>query len=93
MEPWYKVATPRKEVREGRTFNPDEFTIALEQVVAGTGPDDYKDLIRGLRSDQVKFLIELIISKKEANFRLRTPILTFKSQRASGCHPKMKMGR
>ena len=38
MEPWYKVATPRREVREGRSFNPDEFAIALEQVVAGTGP-------------------------------------------------------
>ncbi len=35
MEPWYKVVTPRKEVREGRSFNPDEFAIALEQVVAG----------------------------------------------------------
>jgi hypothetical protein len=22
MDPWYKVATPRKEVREGRSFNP-----------------------------------------------------------------------
>jgi len=43
MEPWYKVATPRKEVREGRSFNPDEFAIALEQVVAGTAPEDYKD--------------------------------------------------
>src|SRR5947209_6179094 len=42
MEPWYKVATPRKEVREGRSFNPDEFAIALEQVVAGNAPDDYK---------------------------------------------------
>src|SRR5687768_9933678 len=42
MEPWYKVATPRKEVREGRSFNPDEFAIALEQVVAGTAPDDYQ---------------------------------------------------
>jgi predicted AAA+ superfamily ATPase len=41
MEPWYKVSTPRKEVREGRSFNPDEFAIALEQVVAGTAPDDY----------------------------------------------------
>src|SRR5437016_7943812 len=41
MEPWYKVATPRKEVREGRSFSPDEFAIALEQVVAGTAPDDY----------------------------------------------------
>src|ERR1700693_786185 len=43
MDPWYKVATPRKEVREGRSFNPNEFAIALEQVVAGTAPEDYRD--------------------------------------------------
>jgi hypothetical protein len=43
MEPWYKVATPRKEVREGRSFNPDEFAIALEQVVAKTAPEDYRE--------------------------------------------------
>jgi hypothetical protein len=43
MEPWYKIATPRQEVREGRSFNPDEFAIALEQVVAGTAPEDYRD--------------------------------------------------
>jgi len=43
MEPWYKVAIPRKEVREGRSFNPDEFAIALEQVLAGTAPEDYRD--------------------------------------------------
>jgi hypothetical protein len=43
VEPWYKVATPRREVREGRSFNPDEFAIALEQVVAGTAPEDYRD--------------------------------------------------
>src|SRR2546426_12465711 len=42
MDPWYKITTPRKEVREGRSFNPDEFAIALEQIVAGTAPDDYK---------------------------------------------------
>src|SRR5208337_2940088 len=43
MEPWYRVTTPRREVREGRSFNPDEFAIALEQVVAGTAPIDYRD--------------------------------------------------
>ncbi len=43
MEPWYKIATPRREVREGRSFNPDEFAIALEQVVNKEGPDDYWD--------------------------------------------------
>ena len=43
MEPWYKVVTLRREVREGRSFSPDEFAIALEQVVAGTAPADYRD--------------------------------------------------
>ncbi len=43
MDPWYKIAIPRKEVREGRSFNPDEFAIHLEQVIAGTAPEDYRD--------------------------------------------------
>jgi hypothetical protein len=46
MEPWYKVATPRVEVREGRSFHPDEFAIALEQVVRGTAPEDYSDPVK-----------------------------------------------
>ncbi|MBM3501620.1 MAG: ATP-binding protein, partial [Armatimonadetes bacterium] len=43
MDPWYKVVTPRKEVREGRSFNPDEFAIHLEQVVDGRAPADYRE--------------------------------------------------
>ena len=43
MDPWYKVVTPREEVREGRSFNPDEFAIDLAQVVNGTAPRDYRD--------------------------------------------------
>jgi hypothetical protein len=43
MEPWYKNTVPRAEVREGRSFNPDEFAIALEQVAANKGPGDYRD--------------------------------------------------
>ena len=43
LDPWYKIVTPRREVREGRSFNPDEFAIALEQVIAGTAPEDYRD--------------------------------------------------
>jgi len=42
MEPWYKVATPRPEGREGRSFNPYEFAIQLEQVIRGTAPLDYR---------------------------------------------------
>ena len=43
MEPWYRVITPRQEVREGRSFDPSEFAIALERVVDGTAADDYRD--------------------------------------------------
>ena len=46
MEPWYKVATPRTQVREGRSFNPDEFAIALEQVVSDTAPQDYREPVQ-----------------------------------------------
>ncbi len=43
MEAWYKITTPRKEVREGRSFSPDEFAIAFEQVIAGNAPEDYQN--------------------------------------------------
>ena len=43
VDPWYKTVTPRREVREGRSFNPDEFAIHLEQVIAKTAPADYRD--------------------------------------------------
>ena len=43
MDPWYRVVTLRKEVREGRSFSPDEFAIALEQVVAKSAPEDYSN--------------------------------------------------
>ena len=43
LDPWYRVVTPRKEVREGRSFNPDEFAIALDQVVDGKAPVDYQE--------------------------------------------------
>ena len=46
MEPWYKITTLREEVREGRSFSPDEFAIALEQVVAQTAPVDYRDPVQ-----------------------------------------------
>ena len=43
MDPWYRIVTLRQEVREGRSFSPDEFAIALEQVVAQTAPEDYRE--------------------------------------------------
>src|SRR5437660_459520 len=88
MEPWYKVATPRKEVREGRSFNPDEFAIALEQVVAGTAPEDYSDpvqffdrtyLTRALR-DHAGMVLRRLAGKTENT----APVLTLITQFGGG---------
>jgi hypothetical protein len=40
MDPWYRIVTPRQDVREWHSFNPDEFALAFEQVFAGTAPED-----------------------------------------------------
>lgn len=88
MEPWYKVATPRKEVREGRSFNPDEFAIALEQVVAGTAPDDYRKpdqffarncFTRALR-DHTGIVLRRLVGKSENT----PPVLTLITQFGGG---------
>ena len=39
-EPLYRVAMPRSEIWEGRSFSLDEFAMALEQVLAGTAAKD-----------------------------------------------------
>jgi predicted AAA+ superfamily ATPase len=88
MEPWYKVVTPRKEVRAGRSFNPDEFAIALEQVVAGTAPEDYRDarqffertvLTRALRDHAGMVLRRLAGETSET-----APVLTLITQFGGG---------
>ena len=46
LKSWHMVVKPREEVRLGRSFNPDEFAIHLEQVVKGNAPEDYKDPVK-----------------------------------------------
>ena len=73
MEPWYRVAMPRAEVREGRSFHPDEFAIALEQVVRGAAPEDY--------SDPAKFFSRNVMGDGHENmiFSLLTPSMCSRS--------------
>jgi predicted AAA+ superfamily ATPase len=88
MDPWYKVATPRKEVREGRSINPDEFAIALEQVVAGNAPEDYRDpekffsrtcFTRALK-DHAGMVLQRLSGKTEG----AAPVLTLITQFGGG---------
>lgn len=88
MEPWYKVAMPRPEVREGRSFNPDEFAIALEQVVAGTAPKDYKDPLhffnRTCFTRALKEHAGMVLRRLSGKTENSAPVLTLVTQFGGG---------
>jgi hypothetical protein len=41
-KPWYKVITPREDLRDGRPLDASEFAVHLDHVRDGRAPDDYK---------------------------------------------------
>lgn len=43
LKPWYKVVTPREDLREGRPMDASEFAVHLDQVRDGRAPADYTD--------------------------------------------------
>ena len=88
MEPWWKVVNPRKEVREGRSFDPDEFAIALEQVVAGTAPSDYKDPVqffsRTCFTRALKEHAGMVLRRLSGQTENAAPVLTLVTQFGGG---------
>jgi len=88
MEPWYKVVSLRQEVREGRSFNPDEFAIHLEQVVAGIAPRDYQipeqffsrtSFTRALRAH-----LGMVLRRLDGRTEHTAPVLTLVTQFGGG---------
>ncbi len=88
LDAWYRVATPRKEVREGRSFNPDEFAIHLEQVISRRGAEDYRQpdkffarnvFTRALR-DHAGMVLRRLAGKTENT----APVLTLVTQFGGG---------
>lgn len=43
MKPWYKVVTPREDLREGKPLDASEFAVHLDQIRIGKGAQDYVD--------------------------------------------------
>ena len=88
MEPWYKVAVPRAEVREGRSFNPDEFAIALEQIVAGTAPEDYRDpaqfFARTCFTRALREHVGMVLRRLAGRTENTAPVLTLITQFGGG---------
>ena len=42
LKPWYKVVTPREDLREGRPLDASEFAVHLDQVRDGRAPAVYQ---------------------------------------------------
>jgi hypothetical protein len=88
LEPWYKAVTPRPEVRKGRSFNPDEFAIALEQVVAGNAPIDYRDpkqfFSRTVFTRALKDHIGMVLRRLRGQTEDTAPVLTLVTQFGGG---------
>ncbi|MBI4814845.1 MAG: ATP-binding protein [Deltaproteobacteria bacterium] len=43
MKPWYKIITPREDLREGRPLDASEFAVHLDHVRDGRAPTVYQD--------------------------------------------------
>jgi predicted AAA+ superfamily ATPase len=88
MQPWYKVAQLRKEVRQGRSFNPDEFAIHLEQVLAGTAPEDYRDarkfFSRTCFTSALTEHITMVLRRLDGQTANTSPVLTLITQFGGG---------
>lgn len=82
------MVTPREEVREGRSFSPDEFAIALEQVVAGTAPPDYTDpaqfFSRTVFTRALREHAGMVLRRLAGETANTAPVLTLVSQFGGG---------
>ncbi len=46
LKPWYKVVTPREDLRDGRPLDASEFAVHLDHVRDGRAPEDYQNPTR-----------------------------------------------
>jgi hypothetical protein len=76
LKPWYKVVTPREDLREGKPLDAAEFAVHLDQVRDGRAPDDYKVperffertyLTQGLKSFSAEVIRRLSGEKTETS--------------------------
>lgn len=76
LKPWYKVVTPREDLREGRPLDASEFAVHLDQVRDGRAPAVYQNpehffertfLTRGLSSLAAEVLRRLSGERTETS--------------------------
>jgi len=53
LKAWYKVVTPREDLREGKPLDASEFAVHLDQVREGLSPADYQRSVLARKKDWV----------------------------------------
>ncbi len=75
-------------MRQGRSFNPDEFAIHLEQVVANKGTDDYRDpakfFLRNVFTRALKEHAGMVMQRLSGVTQNAAPVLTLVTQFGGG---------
>ena len=88
LTPWYKVVEPMPEVMRGRSFSPDEFAIALERVVAGDAPEDYRDpaqfLSRTVFTGALRKHLGMVLRRLDGRTANTAPVLSLVTQFGGG---------
>ncbi len=76
FKPWYKLVTPREDLREGRPLDASEFAVHLDQIRDNRAPQDYQSperffertyITKGLRSLAVEVIRRLSGIKVETS--------------------------
>jgi len=74
LKPWYKVVTPRKDLREGKPLDASEFAVHLDQVRDGRAHEDYQ---KPARFFERTFLTKNLLDTSAEVMR-RLEVLSFK---------------
>lgn len=61
IQPWYKVVTPREDLREGRPMDASEFAVHLDQVRDNRAPGVYTDPVQFFERTYVTKNLETLI--------------------------------
>jgi hypothetical protein len=81
VTPWYRVAVPREDLREGRPLDAAQFAVHLDQVVAGDAPAEY--------GDPERFLARTLLTEGLA--RITGEVLTRLSGRRDGANAVLNL--
>src|SRR5207244_7036418 len=75
LKPWYKVVTPREDLRDGRPLDASEFAVHLDHVRDNRAPADYQEPARFFDGTFLtKNLTELAVSavRRLSGFKVET---------------------